>query len=125
MILLPLLTGLSGCTWISKVDGDSPCNEAGYAIARRTYQCTGDPDLSNDRHDRFLDTTECIPLEYDELGQVTSGPGANLGVAAEDTYHCAFLISELACEVVDELGDDIEAWLSVSNACAYVVEVVR
>jgi len=122
-VILFLLTGLSGCTWLSQIDGDSPCEEAGYAIARRTYQCTGDPDLSNDRHDLFLDATECIPLDFDETGVVISGPGAGLGVKAEDTYRCAFIISELAGEVVGELGIGIGAWLSVSNACAYVIEV--
>jgi len=118
-----LLTLLAGCTWLSPVDPDSPCEEAGYAIARRTFDCTADPELANARHDRFLESTECIPLTFDEMGQVTSGPGANQGVLAEDTYHCAFIISELACEVVAELGDDIAGWLEVSNACDYVVRV--
>ena len=120
MVLLGVL-GL-GCAWLVPVDGDSPCREAGYAIARRTFECTADADLANARYDLFLAETECIPLTYDEQGNVTSGPGAGSGVKAEDTYHCAFLLGELACEVVEALGDDIDAWLASSDACAYVIE---
>jgi hypothetical protein len=118
VILLTLLS----CGWLDRVDPDSPCEETAYAISRRTYECTGDGDLANARYDAFFEQFECIPLEYDEYGEVTSGPGANTGVLAEDTYHCAFTLGELACERVEELGDDLAAWLELSNACAYVIK---
>lgn len=113
---------LAACNWLSPADGDSPCTEAGFAIARRTFDCTGDADLANARYALFEAETACIEMTYDDQGKLTSGPGAGSEVLAEQTYHCAFVIGELACETVDDLGDDIWAWLSYSEACDYVIE---
>lgn len=118
--MIPALLLLS-CRVIQPIDPYAPCEEAGFAISRRTLQCTGDSALANDRYLLFEQETECIPVEWDDQGTLTSGPGAGTATPAVDVFHCAFLIGEIPCEYALEYGDDIAAWLSVSDACAYVV----
>lgn len=112
---------LLGACVLQPMDPEAPCEEAGYAIARRTLECTGDTDLANERYLLFEEQTVCIPVEWNEQGELTSGPGANTGTAVVDVFHCAFVIGEIPCEHALQYGDDIAAWLSVSQACAYVV----
>jgi len=40
---------LGGCDPIEPMPSDLPCREAGYAIAARTAQCTGDAALGQAR----------------------------------------------------------------------------
>lgn len=109
MIALLLLA----CTAFREVDPDSPCREAGYAIARRTEECTDDTELANARYEAFEAGYACIPMDV-----LDPEPG----VAPEDLYACSFTIDRLPCEVVLELGDDLDGWLASADACAYVVE---
>ncbi len=109
MIALLLLA----CQAFRDVDPDSPCREAGYAIARRTELCTEDTDLANARFDVFEADYRCIPMDVLNPAE---------GAAPEDLYACAFTIDRLPCEVVLDLGDDLDAWLASASACAYVVE---
>ena len=52
--MLPwLLPMLMGCPSLKALPQDQPCLEAGYAIARRTFECTGDGDLANARYELF------------------------------------------------------------------------
>jgi hypothetical protein len=106
----------SGCGAMDLVDDDSACLEAGYAISRRTYECTADPDLANARFEKFSANYQCIPMPDWSDGLQEDEP------YPPDLYHCAWVIGELACEWVDAYGDDIAAWLNSSPACAYVIE---
>ena len=117
MILLSLL----GCTNLEPVSPTAPCEEAGYAIARRTFECTDDGDLANDRYLAFDAAYTCADVEWDlqpDTGIIyTKAPGNEV-----DYYHCAFAIGELACELVESYGDDFSQWLSASPACDLILE---
>jgi hypothetical protein len=92
---------------------DQPCQEAGFAIARRTEECTGDRELANARYEAFGRDWECIETRPDD-------PEFS-GIAA-DLYGCAATITSLSCDTVDEFGDDLSLWLTVDPACGYIVE---
>ena len=123
--LLPLVLVLTACPSLSQMPRDQPCLDAGYAIARRTYECTGDTALGNERFEQFRREFACIDLpKYAiDTGRVTrfivaTDTGAT--ISPPDYFHCALAIDALACETVTEFGDDIASWLSVSDACPWV-----
>ena len=107
--------GLGGCKLIEPMPSDQPCKEVGWAIASRTHDCTGDVALANDRYEAFRDAAECIEWEADDP--------ALEAVGAEDLFSCAFTSRNLPCETIDELGDDLPAWMEVDEACAWVVKL--
>lgn len=109
------ILSLGGCKLIEPMPSDQPCKEVGWAIASRTHDCTGDVALANDRYEAFRDAAECIEWEADD-------PALD-AVGAEDLFSCAFTIRNLPCETIDELGDDLGAWLEVDEACAWVVKL--
>jgi hypothetical protein len=106
---------LAGCVqpFITRVADDQPCIEAGYAIARRTEECTGDRELANARFHTFEREWVCIPTPPDD---------PELSDIAPDLYGCAATISSLSCDAVGELADELSLWLGVDPACGYVVE---
>jgi hypothetical protein len=110
-----LLLGLAGCLspFITEVDDEQPCLEAGFAIARRTEECTGSRELANRRFHTFEREWACIPTPPDD---------PELRDVAPDLYGCAATITTLSCDTVDEFGDDLGSWLGVDPACGYVVE---
>jgi hypothetical protein len=110
-----LLLCLGGCfqPFITRVADDQPCIEAGYAIARRTEECTGDRELANERFHAFERAWKCIPTPPDD---------PEFRDIAPDLYGCAATISSLSCDAVEEFGDDLWYWLGVDPACGYVVE---
>jgi hypothetical protein len=115
-----ILPWLLACASLEPVDPEAPCLEAGYAIAWRTFDCTGDEDLANARYELFAKNYEYFPIVYPEIDVL----GTSL-LAPADTpgnyFHCAFLMGELACELVDQYGDDLDLWLSTSPTCDLVV----
>ncbi|MCA9493654.1 MAG: hypothetical protein KC621_27165 [Myxococcales bacterium] len=125
MIWLPAT--LLGCPSLKALPKDSPCVEAGYAIAHRTFECTGDGDLANARFEKFRDRYQCIELPdwFVDTGVVTKyiqATDTGVFLNPPDYYHCALAIDQLACELVFEYGDDIARYLNSSDACAYVIE---
>jgi hypothetical protein len=108
-----LLLGLAGCNALTPIGPEDFCHEAGYAIARRTEQCTSDIDLANARYLAFERQYDCIPIQMKDPPE---------GVAPEDLYACPLTIERLPCDIVEELGDDIDAWLASAAACSYLVE---
>lgn len=120
---------LVGCASMEVLPKDQPCIEAGYAISRRTFDCTADADLANARYLQFQDEYECVPipgwhrvqdgisvggvLVYDDTGRPR--------IEAQDYFHCSFAISQLPCEAVEAFGDDLSLWLSASDACGWIV----
>lgn len=110
------LIALFGCGPILPMEPDQPCMEAGYAIASRTFDCTGDGDLANARMEAFLDHFDCVEID------ITQAPAEPNFDDTVNHFHCAYAIDALTCEAVESLGDDIAAWLSVSPSCPYVVE---
>lgn len=121
---------LAGCASLEALPKDSPCTEAGYAISRRTFECTGDGDLANARFEAFEKQYQCIELPdwYVDTGVVTQyiqPEGSGGALHPPDYFHCAFAISLLPCELVTDYGDDLSKWLQSSNACDYVIEPKR
>ncbi len=121
---LLLAAAIGGCRSLVALPPDAPCVDAGYAISRRTFECTGDPDLANARFERYRREYDCLeppPAPNPDLAftQIDSGHTAVV-VAPEDLYHCSFAISLLACELVESYGDDLDQWLASSDACAWV-----
>ena len=104
----------AGCTLIAPMPEHQPCKEVGWAIAARTHACSGDVALANGRYDAFLAETECVGWAADDPRLGAPPP--------EDLFSCAFTLRNLPCEVVDELGDDLDAWLALDEGCAYVVQ---
>lgn len=105
MIVLFLL----GCA--TKLDGEDLCAEVGYAIASRTQTCTGDGERADARYEKFADEYTCVEVD---LQDEPSHP--------EDLYACPLAIRNLACELVETYGDDLDAWLGASPACGALVE---
>lgn len=112
---MSLLLALTGCITLRTMAPDLPCREAGYAIAARTEACSGDIELANARYDAFVDDYVCI--DVDVTDPAFNGPA----LSPDDLFDCAFSIRELPCEWVDVFGDDLDLWLSVSDACPWVV----
>ena len=116
-VVLPALLLLTGCDPIQPMPADLPCREAGYAIAARTAECTGDGALGQARYDAYRADFECIEWDADDPELLdTAGP------AAEDLFSCAFTLRNLPCEMVEDLGDNVEAWLSMDPGCTWVAK---
>lgn len=120
-MIRPLLLAVAGvaltsCDPIDPMPPDQACREAGYAIANRTLTCTGNATLSQTRYDRFRKDFTCIEWEPDDSRYtVDFGP--------EDLFGCAYVLSNLPCELVDLYGDDLDTWLRATDSCALVVEL--
>ena len=115
-----LLLALLGCNTARPLADTLPCEDAAVAISRRTYECTNDGDLANQRYEDVVASYECIPVTYE-----TDIEGAWYDViedAPGNWFHCAFAIGELPCELVEAYGDDFELWLDASPVCAVVME---
>lgn len=108
MILL-----LLGCA--TRLDNDDICQEVGYAIAGRTEACTGDSDLAESRYTSFEENYSCVDVDPSD----SAGVG---GVRPEDLFACPLAIRNLACELVEDYDDDLEAWMRASPVCALLVE---
>lgn len=108
------------CSSLGEVDGEAPCREVGYSIAWRTFACTNDADLANARYEQFTSQYECIEVGFPEVDAENQ-----YLLDAQDNpanwFHCAFVVGELACELVDDYGDDLDAWLESSDSCGRVV----
>ena len=99
----------------STLDADALCKEIGFAIAGRTEECGGGTDLAEERYLAFEDQYTCV--EVDPASEEGVG-----GVKPEDLYHCPLAIRHLACELVEEYGDDLDRWLTASPTCRLLVE---
>lgn len=111
----------AGCLNLEPVTADEPCNEVSYAVARRTFECTGDNALANQRYLDFSGAHACKELDWHfepDSGIIyTNAPGL-----AVDYFHCAFAVGELPCELVERYGDDYAQWLTASPVCELVIE---
>lgn len=126
--LLAAVVLLGSCKTLEPIDREQPCREAGYAIARRTFECTGDGDLANARYEKFRREYACIPIPeyFVDTGEITkflqTSDTGNSGIFPPDYYHCALAIDGLACETVESFGSDIALYLASSDGCPWVAE---
>ena len=122
-----LLLLSAGCPSLHALPKEQPCIEAGYAISARTFECTDDSELANARYLLFDRSYDCIPLPEWHVEDGTAGTGiegdtGDLPMSPPDAFHCAFVIRQLPCELVEDYGDDLGLWLSSSDACDRVTE---
>jgi hypothetical protein len=99
----------------STLDTDAICKEVGFAIASRTEECGLGSDLAEARYIAFEEQYTCVEVDPAD----TAGVG---GVSPEDLYHCPLAIRHLACELVEQYGDDLDLWLTASPTCRLLVE---
>ena len=99
---------LGGCP-IYPLENDELCKEAGYSIANRTYSCTANPELANQRYEKFAREFTCSITDVQRAPVVCY-------------LECAEAINALSCDDVDALGNDIEAWLLTSPQCSRMFE---
>jgi hypothetical protein len=111
---MPLLW-LAACT--RSLPEDQLCKEIGYAIAGRTEECTGDRELASARFEAFEERYTCAPFDPEPKGEDTESP-----IAPEDLFHCPLAIRNLPCELVEQYGDDLSAYLTASPICATIIE---
>lgn len=97
-----------------ELPSDQPCIEVGTAIGARTEACTGDADLAVARMEAFEAGYACVVEE-----QVEEATDPELQA---DLYECALVLRNLACELVDDYGDDLDLWLGSSPVCALILE---
>lgn len=97
------------------MEPDDFCQEVGYAIAGRTQDCTGDGELAEARYAAFEENYTCVEVDPSDTAGVS-------GVRPEDLFACPLAIRNLACELVESHGDNLDAWLATSPTCALLVE---
>ena len=126
IVLCAACAAAAGCPSLHALPPEQACLEAGYAISARTFDCTGDPELANERYLAFERRYDCVPPpEWHVEGTVTTfiaGDTGQLPFAPPDAFHCSYAIRQLPCELVETYGADLDRWLAASNACAWVVE---
>lgn len=128
LALVPTLA-LAACPSLHTLPEEQACVEIGYAIADRTYACTSDPDLANERYLAFEDAYDCLDLPDAVIVTSPTGGGTFVGgtdgeplpVQPADYFHCAFAIRQLPCELVETYGDDLAQYLTASDACPWLV----
>lgn len=104
---------LAGCA--TTMEPDDFCQEVGFAIAGRTQECTGDGETAEARYVAFEEAYTCVEVDPSDTAGLR-------GVAPEDLFACPLAIRHLACELVEQYGDDLDQWLTASPTCALLVE---
>lgn len=85
-----------GCNARGELPPSYPCDDAGHAIAARIHGCTGDAAAANAAFHRFQQETEC----------------AATGNPDPIDFACSASVSDLDCEAVNALGDDVLGYLT-------------
>jgi hypothetical protein len=101
---------LIGCA--SSLPDEQACLEAQTAMAARYEVCTGDTEAALDLYDALPEQRRCLLEDIDvDVLTVEQRTGH---------YECAFVLRNLACEVVESHGDDIDAWMASSPVCGLI-----
>lgn len=104
LILLGALGSSGCCGGPYDMEKDEPCRQAGYAIASRTFACTGDGKLANERYLAFQKDFTC---KAESL--------------SANSFRCVKNLNDLSCESVALHGDRLEAWVGSSHECMSLV----
>ena len=98
----------AGCAESHALGPEAPCEEAGYAIASRAEECSGDAEYAAGLQAQFAEAYTCVePQLPDPLQE-------------RDLFECALVLRNIACELANEYGDDLNAWLQSSPVCAAI-----
>jgi hypothetical protein len=84
------------------------CEDVGFAIAGRTFECTDDTDLAMARSNAFDDGYSCRVESVAE--------------PIDLYYACPVAVNALSCGDVEGLADDLDRWLAASPTCAVILE---
>lgn len=105
-----------GCT--TPLPGDDVCQDVGYSISNKVFECNGDVAASNDAYERFMAAHPCkisdLPTEDEILeGRISDPPYDVVG----QRYECSAAILRLTCEQAAAVGGDYDTFLAASGAC--------
>ncbi len=102
------------------------CEDLAFAISERTLVCEEDEELANQRHDDFLDATECllpdkVKDEYNPNGILPADDNPEETERLEGLYDCVRAARKADCERVIANGDDPSFWIRQDPQCQNVV----
>jgi len=96
-------------------DLDAP-HRVQTAVAARTFACTGDSTLADDRYLAIAD----YPCRWGDTE--VDDPSSNL--VATDMTECVAAIQDASCDDADLAGDDPAFWLHQSDRCLWLYDAV-
>lgn len=106
LALIPLVAGCDQ-PWLD-MEPDRVCDDVGFAIAARTFECLDDEELAQDRFDAFERAYACRVRSLDE--------------PIDRYYHCPVEVNAIDCPSVRKFGGDLDLWLQRSSVCAVILE---
>ena len=106
VLVVAMTVGAFSACAFPEMPPDQACLEAGYAIASRTVECTGDAALANERYDALFEAHTCA---LTELPRRTED--------AAKHFTCAAAMNDATCADVIDNGDDLDWWLSLDTSC--------
>lgn len=109
-----LLPAVAAVACAHDLPAEQPCTEVGFAIAARYEQCTGDTDGALALYEAFEADVTCLADTFP-----LRGPDGEPDPVA---YECALVTRNLACELVEQYGQDLSLWLSSSPVCGALLE---
>lgn len=86
---------------------DDVCEDVAASVSNRTFACTRDVKLANDRYHQLRSRYRC-----------TADPLTPF----EEVYDCPIAVGELSCEQVAAAGEDYDKWLSASPRCPEILK---
>jgi hypothetical protein len=86
------------------------CDDVGYAISARTFECLDDEAEAQRRFDGLREAYDCLVDSLEE--------------PIDRYYHCPVAINAMTCAEVRRAGDDLSAWLDASASCAVILAPV-
>jgi len=104
LALVSLLAAVH-CSDVEPASGADLCDEAGFSISNRTFACSQDQTLSNDRYERLKAGYDCK----------AAGPPIHY---TDTQVECARSLLAMTCEQVTAAGDDLDRWLHDIPQCA-------
>lgn len=124
VVLVGLLSGCRYDLWPeSRI-----CEDLAYAISERTLVCQDDEALANQRHDAFLEGTECLLSDevedpYNPSGILPADDNPEETERLERLYDCVRAARKADCAEVERDGDDPGFWVGLHEACTEVVSM--
>lgn len=107
------LLALAGCAF-EPLSGERLCQEVGFGIASRTFECTADEDRAQRSYEQLFETHTCTIAEVDDLSTLTSAQTSWFACPA------AMLLPE--CDAVADNAEDARWWLAQEETCAALFE---
>jgi len=119
LVFLVAVLPAVGCSVSEDLPAEEVCRDAGYSVANRLFECTGDADRANSGYDTLLDLgCRVSGFAKDELGASSlSLEGGGL-VPVPEAYGCPADLRALTCDVIKSGESDASVWLAAAPRCA-------